>query len=83
MDAKTAHDRLRDELAKATAQAKIASDKFDAILQEVPSGLPHPDGTQRIHNASRQYSVARQDVMIAMQRLNNFVVHGVVPDDLE
>jgi hypothetical protein len=83
MDSKTAHTLLKEQLDKADQQAKIASEKFDAIIREVPTGIPHPDGVKRIHNASREYSAARQSVMIAMHRLNDLVVYGIVPDDLE
>ncbi len=67
----------------ATEQVKTASEKFDAITRDVLSGLPQPDGTQRIQNISREYSAARQNLMIAMHRLNAFVIHGVVPEDLD
>jgi hypothetical protein len=32
---------------------------FDGIGGEVPSGIPYPDGVQRIKNASRELSAAR------------------------
>jgi hypothetical protein len=44
---------------------------FDAVANDVPSGMPHPDGTQRIHTASREVTVAR------MQMLRDA---GVVPE---
>src|ERR1700676_3812066 len=46
------HTILKDELAVATEQAVQATEAFLKVTTEIPSGLPHPDGTQRIHNAS-------------------------------
>jgi len=40
-------------------------------------------GTLRIHDASRALSAARDEMMIAHNRLNNFLSRGIVPEDLE
>jgi ketopantoate reductase len=37
---------LQRELIAATARAHAATDAFHAILEDIPSALPHPDGTQ-------------------------------------
>lgn len=39
---------LRAELKLAAERARIASEHFDEVMREAPSGLPHPDGAQRI-----------------------------------
>ena len=57
--------------------------RFIAVMGDVPSGLPHPDGTQRIHNASRELSAARKEVMKAHTRLNEFFGRGIIPEDLK
>jgi hypothetical protein len=44
---------LVNRLVEATARVSAANEMFSAVMSQVPSGLPHPDGTQRIHNASR------------------------------
>src|SRR5205814_1334447 len=54
---------LLQDFFEATERAHIASDAFEAIMAEIPSALPHPDGTQRIHNASRDLSAARKGFM--------------------
>ena len=74
---------LLKALEEATERADDASDVFLAITGEVPSGLPHPDGTQRIHNASHELSVAREALMKAHRRLNDFLERGTVPEDLK
>jgi hypothetical protein len=74
---------LIQDLTKTTERAHIASEVFDAIMADVPSALPHPDGTQRIHNASRDLSVARKEMMKAHARLHDFLSRGVIPEDLK
>ncbi|SRR5712691_1243728 len=74
---------LMRDLLQATARANAASDEFRAVMGDVPSALPHPDGTQRIHNVSRALSAAREDVMKAHTRLNDFLSRGIVPEDLK
>src|SRR6266550_6895488 len=62
----TTHDvrtTLVQELSQATERADSASEKFNAVMGEVPSGIPHPDGVQRLHNASREMSNAREELM--------------------
>jgi hypothetical protein len=60
-----------------------ASTKFNAVVRDIPSGLPHPDGTQRIHNLSRELAEAREKLAAAIRRLNDFVSYEVVPEDLK
>jgi hypothetical protein len=74
---------LLKALEEANERADDASDVFLAITGEIPSGLPHPDGTQRIHNASRELNAAREALMKAHNRLNDFLIEGNVPDDLK
>ena len=74
---------LLQDFFETTERAHVASDAFDAIVADVPSGLPHPDGTQRIHNASRILSVARQEMMRAHERLHDFLTRGIIPEDLK
>src|SRR6266849_1707680 len=64
---------LIQSLTEATVRANAASEVFTAIMSEVPSGIPHPDGIQRIHNASRELSTAREEMMKAHSRLNDFL----------
>jgi len=52
-------------------------------MKDVPSGIPHPDGTDRIHQASREYSQAQKEAMGSLVRLNQFLVHATIPEDVE
>jgi hypothetical protein len=75
--------KLIRDLAEATLAAEAASIEFRAVMGNIPSGTPHPDGTQRIHNVSRRMKVARDEIIKAHRRLNNFIEHGIVPLDLK
>jgi hypothetical protein len=74
---------LTKELAKAKVRAAEACDSFNETMGKFPSGLPHPDGTQRIHNASRELSTARKEMMKAHDRLYNYLDRGILPEDLK
>jgi hypothetical protein len=74
---------LKDELAAATGQAAQASETFLRVTAEIPSGLPHSDGTQQIHNASHKLTAACAEMMKAHTRLNHYLERGIVPDDLK
>jgi hypothetical protein len=77
------HTVLKDELAVATEQAVQATEEFLKVTTEIPSGLPHLDGTQRIHNASHDMSQARERMSLAHKRLNDYLTSGFVPEDLK
>ena len=68
-------------MEKAKAQAE--ADAFNAVLKETPSGLPHPDGTQRLRNASVEKAAAHSRLMRAMARMDSFIIAGAIPDDLK
>ena len=74
---------LIQEVIDATAEKNEASDRFDVVMDQFPSGLPHPDGSQRIANSSQRLSIARKKVLMAHTRLTEFLDRGVVPDDLK
>lgn len=74
---------LIQDLTEATARAHAASEAFSAIMADVPTALPHPDGTQRIHNVSRELSAARKEMMKAHARLNDFLSQAIIPEDLK
>jgi hypothetical protein len=75
-------NQLQQELKDATQRAATASAAFLEVTSQVPSGLPHPDGTQRIRNISHELAFARTALMRAHSRLDEFLVSGIAPDDL-
>jgi len=70
-------------LSEATLRADSAFDKFTALINNIPSGLPQSDGVQRIRNAAVSLTVAQHHKMTAHNRLNEFLGKGIVPDDLK
>ncbi len=75
-------NQLQQELKDATERAARASTAFLEVTSQVPSGLPHPDGTQRIRNISHELAFARTALMRAHSRLDEFLVSGIAPEDL-
>jgi hypothetical protein len=76
------HDLLQEELKAATERAATASAAFLDVTSQVPSGLPHPDGTQRIRNIAHELAFARNELMRAHSRMDTFLVSGIAPEDL-
>jgi|KBSMisStandDraft_5_1062788.scaffolds.fasta_scaffold107468_2 hypothetical protein len=76
------HDLLQQELKQAAERAASASAAFLDVTSQVPSGLPHPDGTQRIRNMAHELAFARTELMRAHSRMDSFLVSGIAPDDL-
>src|SRR6266550_5074490 len=60
-------DQIRTTLFRdvfeATVRNNEATREFEATISQFPSGLPHPDGAQRIKNASDSLAVARKHKM--------------------
>jgi hypothetical protein len=74
---------LLQDILELTARINETSKEFDEIMRQVPSGLPHPDGVQRMKNVSVKLSAARQELMKAHHRLDKHLNRGIVPEDLE
>lgn len=74
---------LHQQFVAATDRVKEATEAFDAATRDIPSGMPHPDGIRRIHNASREVSIARVEMMKAHNRLNDYLSRRIIPQDLK
>jgi hypothetical protein len=46
------------------------------VCSDIPSGLPQPDGTQRIKNAARDQRASREAFQVAVNRFNDFILRG-------
>ena len=64
------------QLQEATRQATASQDVFTAAMRI-------PSGTQSIFNASHELSLARKQMERAHRRLNDFLISGIVPEDLK
>jgi len=74
---------LLQEVRQATDRVNAAAERFSVLIKDIPNDVPHPDGTLRITQASRELSTAREEMMRAHRRLNDFLSRGVVPEDLK
>jgi hypothetical protein len=73
---------LIEDVIDATAEKNEASEAFEIVVGQFPSGLPHPDGSQRVANSSQRLSIARKKVMMAHTRLSDFLDRGILPEDM-
>jgi hypothetical protein len=71
---------LRAEVDRARAEYDQSKKTFWRIAAEIPSGMPIPDGTQRIQNAARAQTVAMQAFANALKELNDFIISGAIPE---
>jgi hypothetical protein len=74
---------LETSVVQATRQVGKANREFRDAISKFPGGLPHPDGSQMIKNASNKLNLARNEMMTAHKRLTDFMDRGIVPEDLE
>ena len=74
---------LRGDIDAASQRRDVASERFDAIIREVRKGIPHPDHKDFIRLASLEYTRTQQEVTDALVKLNEYLIDGMVPADLE
>jgi hypothetical protein len=74
---------LLQDVLELTARTNEATREFNAVIDQFPNGLPHPDGVQRIKNASNKLTIARRELMKAHTRLDEYSGRWIVPDDLK
>ena len=61
---------LLQNILDLSARINKASAEFNEVVSQIPSNLPHPDGAQRIKNASAKLASARKELMKAHRRLD-------------
>ena len=81
------HERIRkvlqSDVEAAQERRTKASERFTEVMADIPSGLPPSDGTDRIRIASREYSNSLVASTLAATRLNEFLIRGTIPPELE
>lgn len=82
VDAQDVRQLLQDDFDAAQNRRIDASKRFAEVIDDIPSGIPHPDGTDRIRLASREYSASRVAATEAMRRLSDFLIRGIIPPEL-
>jgi len=76
------HTRLVQALMDATGEHSAATAEYNRVMWDIPSAIPHPDGTQRIHSISQALSVSKKRLARAHSRLTDFLNTGAIPEDL-
>jgi hypothetical protein len=78
----TIRQQLWDQLDKAQAAYLTATDQFNLVIKECPSGHPHTDGGLGIQQAGRDSRLALQRYINALREFTEFTLHGTIPVDL-
>ena len=74
---------LLQEVLKATALCDEAIIEFDRVAAgQVPGELPHSDGDQSIVNAARKLTIARNEMVMAHNRINDCLEQDV-PEEVK
>jgi len=71
------------DLQTARADKAAAAQRFNEVVKQVPTGIPAPDSNLGIKQAGSEYHQAKEACRLALQRFTDFLVHGIVPDDLK
>jgi hypothetical protein len=74
---------LHQDVRMAHERRESAAARFHEIINQIPSGIPSPDGVDRIRQASHHWSYAQREVVDAQKRLENFLMYGTIPTELE
>ncbi len=69
-------EALGAQLKVALAAQKIAMKSFREVIRQIPSGLSHSDGADRILKTSRQLAKAQSTVVALLVKLNKISLDG-------
>ncbi len=74
---------LHDELERARALYDSETTDFHVATKDMtPVDPNYPDRTTAIRTAGEDRRSALQAYTLALERFTDFIIHGVVPDDL-
>ncbi len=73
---------LSSEIKAAGQRQKEAGMRLRQVAADIPSMIPAPDGSLRIHLAGVEYRAALEDLRKALSRFDDFMVKGIVPEDV-
>jgi hypothetical protein len=73
---------LRAEVERTRQEYAKSNEHFWMVCADVPSDLPHPDGTKRVDLVARAKTAAMIAYTNALRRFNKFLLEGEVPDEL-
>jgi hypothetical protein len=78
-DLSAIEEKLRASLEAAREHETRAIREFRSAIPDT-SSIPIPQGALQLKRAAEEAAAA---YLIALQRFSNFVIHGIVPDDLD
>ena len=81
MNGSEAERILSARVHEARGRHDAASSVVRDITNDIPSGIPHPDGTFRIRQAFDEQRRARASLAKALEHLNDFLLYGIVPEE--
>jgi len=67
---------LKQQLRVPRNAQKESVKRFKEIVRDVPSGIPHPDGSDRIRNAARELTAAHSRMVALLVELNRMFQDG-------
>lgn len=73
--------KLRDAVKQSRQDYEVALKQFQEIVKDIPSGLPHPDGTARLQAAGREVKRLLAVQHEALAQYTDFLLHGTIPED--
>jgi len=73
-------DLLVEEAKRRQSEYQSTKKTFASVMADIPSGLPQPDGQERIRIAGKANSHALDAWVKALQELNQFCLKGSVPE---
>jgi hypothetical protein len=76
-------DQLQKELNRAQEEHLAALGRFNALMRSLPTGDPNPDASTRVQQLAQEARAALRRYMHALDRSIDFLVRGIVPDDLK
>jgi hypothetical protein len=76
-------EKLRAELEGARVFYLQECAHFKSVTEDIPSGLPHPDGVTRIAQAAKRHIHAIDAYKKALKRFGDYAINKTIPDDLK
>lgn len=73
---------LRAEVDSAYQFFQQRAAELKLVINDAPTGVPHPDGSLIIRRAGEEKVAAIRRLRIALDRFDSFILDGTVPPDL-
>src|SRR3981081_1211647 len=70
------------EITRTKGLWDLSKQKFTLVVNDIPSGLPSPDGVARIKMVAAEHNFALRAYSAALNEFNEFIIDGKVPDRL-